>query len=112
MKLHWKVAIVMLVGLLVVGQIATLHYAIGASERMAAAEQELGAAKKALKAQEDAQAALLVLWNKMSKQPMTPTEKAIMNFLKEEVAERINARQVESHAITAVENMWREMVTK
>ncbi len=85
---------------------------IGASERMVAAERELGAAKNALKQEEDAQAALLVLWNKMIKQPMTPTEKAIMNFLNEELAERKNAREVESHAITAVENMWREMVTK
>ena len=109
MKLHWKVAIVMLVGLLVAGQIATLHYAIGASERMAQAERDLGEAKAALKVEADQQAALLALWNKMFKLPMTKNEIAIMNFLKEEQAERATARQVESGAIRAVEGIWREV---
>ncbi len=109
MKLHWKVAMVMLIGLLIAGQVVTLKYAAAQSSRMANAAEQLRIANKELKAEEDRLQAILAKWTKMNSMSMSGFDKEIMSLLRDFATDQVDTIRGTRAVLGALDNVVREV---
>jgi len=112
MKLEWKLALFLLIGMLVVGQIATLRFAFATASDLQRAADEIAAAKAAVDQASKNWKTMSDHWTTMGKMTMNPTEKETFKLEGESAQVQKSAVEAESHALAALEATLKHVGSK
>ncbi len=107
MKLQWRLATVLLIGMLVASQIATIRYALAVGGEIEHAASEVKAAKEALDRADHDSKEMITHWTTMSKMQMTPAEKEFLKLAAESAATQKALWDTNAHALSAIEDLWK-----
>ncbi len=107
MKLQWKLAVVLLIGMLVASQIATIRYALAVGSEIEHAAGEAKAAHDALDRAGGDYKQMLAHWTAMSKMPMTATEKEFLQLAGQSAATQKALWDTNAHALSAIQDLWK-----
>ncbi len=105
MKLQWKLVIGLVIGMLMVGQVASIRYALSAGNELNLAKEELKAAKDSMEVAGRDYKELITSWTAMNKMPQTPMEKEMMGLSKQSAAVQKAIWDANSHALAAMEKI-------
>jgi len=108
MKRHWTVAIGVLIGLLVIGQVVTVRYAVaaGTSKNLAEARTAILAAQAALDEATRSYEAEAATLNAITKMPLTGTEHQMVTMMTQSVVTQKAALGAEGSCLKALQDIW------
>lgn len=111
MKKHWTVAIGVLIGLLMIGQVVTVRYAIaaGTSKNMAAARTAILAAQAALDEATRSHEAQITTLDTISKMPLTGTERQLVAMMTQSSTTQKAALSAEASCLKAIRDLWQQI---
>jgi Tfp pilus assembly protein PilX len=109
MKMPWKVVVVLVIAMLVVGQVMTLRALAAMSENLEGAHTALAAAQAALdKAGKDYQT-MASHWNAMGKMSgMTAADKEMWKLVGESAATQKAMWDSSASALKSIEGIWKQ----
>lgn len=107
MKLQWKLVIGLLMGMLVIGQIVAIRYAVARDQDMQSAQSE---ARDAVKFSDAAQATWNSMHNEMKMMMTMPNgpekEKAIGKMMQSQDEFNQNVLTSNVHSLNAIKHIW------
>ena len=111
MNRRWTVAVVTLIGLLMIGQVVTLRYALagGTSKNMNDARTAVLAAQAALAEATKRYEAETASWNALNKMPLTETEHQMANLMAQSATTQKAVLSAERNCLKALQDMWLEI---
>ncbi len=105
MKLQWKLVIGLVIGMLMVGQVASIRYALSAGNELNLAAGELKAAKDSMEIAGKDYKELVTSWTAMNKMQMNPMEKEMMKLAGQSAALQKAIWDANSHAFAALDGI-------
>jgi len=110
MKLHWKVAIALVIGALIVGQVVTLRAIAAMSENLEGAHTALAAAQAAMEKANKNYQDMVSHWTAMQKMSgMTAVDKDMVKLMGESAATQKSMMDANSGAMKAIEGIWKHV---
>ncbi len=108
MKLHWKVAIALVIGALIVGQVVTLRAVASMNENLESAHTALAAAQAAMEKANKNYQDMASHWNAMQKMSgMTTMDKEMVNLMGQSAGTQKAMMDANSSALKAIEGIWK-----
>ena len=111
MNRRWTVVVGVLIGLLVIGQIVTLRYALaaGTNKDIEGARTALLAARDALAEATRSYEVETANWNALSKMPLTETEHQMANLMAQSATTQKAVLSAERSCFAALQDLWRQI---
>ena len=111
MDRRWTVAVGALIGLLIIGQVVTLRYAIaaGANRNMADARTALLAAQAAIAEATKSYEAETASWNALNKMPLTESEHQMANLMAQSAATQKGVLNADRNCLKALQDLWQQI---
>jgi hypothetical protein len=111
MNKRWTVAVGALIGLLMIGQVVTLRYAVaaGANRNMADARTALLAAQDALAEATKSYQVETASWNALNKMPLTETEHQMANLMAQSAATQKGVLNADRNCLKALQDLWQQI---
>jgi hypothetical protein len=111
MNRRWTVAVWALIGLLVIGQVVTLRYAVaaGANSNMAAARTALLAAQDALAEATRSYQVETASWNALNKMPLTETEHQMASLMAQSATTQKAVLSADRNCLKALQDLWQQI---
>ncbi|HET9001506.1 MAG TPA: hypothetical protein VFP86_17840 [bacterium] len=111
MNRRWTVAVGALIGLLMVGQVVTLRYALaaGANRNMADARTALLAAQDALAEATKSYQVETASWNALNKMPLTETEHQMANLMAQSATTQKAVLNADRNCLKALQDLFQQI---
>lgn len=111
MNRPWRVAVGVLIGLLMIGQVVTLRYALagGTNKNIEGARTALLAAKVALDEAARSYQVETASWNALSKMPLTETEHQMANLMAQSATTQKAVLSAERNCFNALQDLWQQI---
>jgi pyruvate/2-oxoglutarate dehydrogenase complex dihydrolipoamide acyltransferase (E2) component len=111
MNRRWTVAVGALIGLLMVGQVVTLRYALaaGANRNIADARTALLAAQDALAEATKSYQVETASWNALNKMPLTETEHQMANLMAQSATTQKAVLSADRNCLKALQDLLQQI---
>ncbi len=111
MNRRWTVVVGMLIGLLMIGQVVTLRYALagGTSKNMNDARTAVLAAQAALAEATKSYQVETASWNALNKMPLTETEHQMANLMAQSATTQKALLSADQNCLKALQNLWQQI---
>lgn len=111
MDRRWTVAVGTLIGLLIIGQVVTLRYAMaaGANRNMADARTALLAAQDALAEATKSYEVETASWNALNKMPLTESEHQMANLMAQAAVTQKGVLNADRNCLKALQDLWQQI---
>ncbi len=111
MNTRWTVAVGALIGLLIIGQVVTLRYALaaGANRNMADARTALLAAQNALAEATKSYQVETASWNALNKMPLTETEHQMASLMAQSATTQKAVLSADRNCLKALQDLLQQI---
>ena len=111
MSRRWAVAVSMLIGLLLIGEVVTLRYALaaGTNKNMEGARTALLAAQDALAEATKSYQVETASWNALNKMPLTETEHQMASVMAQSATTQRAVLSADRNCLKALQDLWQQI---